>query len=175
MFSRRAALVATALLLAGLTGCAGTPAATPTPTPTGFASEEEAFAAAEETYRAYVDELNAYHAGDEDADPLRFLSGELREREAEINRQSEEAGLRIEGDLKIASIEHVQASLVARAASVRLDVCSDASEWRLINTDGEDVSVEGVPKRYLLHVEMTTINVDELVIVASVPEGEGSC
>jgi len=41
-----------------LAGCTPTPAPTPTPT-AAFTSEEEAFAAAEETYRAYTDALNA--------------------------------------------------------------------------------------------------------------------
>lgn len=43
-----------ALVLAA--GCTPTPE--PTPTPTGFANDAEAFRAAEETYRAYVDALN---------------------------------------------------------------------------------------------------------------------
>ncbi|MFS0894031.1 hypothetical protein [Microbacterium sp. 179-I 3D3 NHS] len=40
-----------------VSACSPTPQPTPTPTP-AFASEEEAFAAAEETYRAYIDALN---------------------------------------------------------------------------------------------------------------------
>ncbi len=43
-----------ALVLAA--GCTPTPE--PTPTPTGFANDAEAFRAAEETYRAYVDAFN---------------------------------------------------------------------------------------------------------------------
>lgn len=41
----------------GIAGCT-TPSPEPTPTPTGFGSEAEAFAAAEATYRAYIDALN---------------------------------------------------------------------------------------------------------------------
>jgi hypothetical protein len=50
-------LAAAALLLVG---CAPQPDATPTPSATAlpFATDEEAFAAAEATYRAYVDALN---------------------------------------------------------------------------------------------------------------------
>ncbi len=44
------------------TGCAPDPTATPAPT--GFSSEEEAFAAAEATYRAYVDALNQVDLSD---------------------------------------------------------------------------------------------------------------
>lgn len=49
-----------------VSGCTPTPE--PTPTPTGFANEEEAFRAAEETYRAYVDALNEVDL----ADPATF-------------------------------------------------------------------------------------------------------
>ncbi len=45
----------TALVLAAVTLSACAPTPTPSPTPTAaFASEEEAFAAAEEVYRAYI-------------------------------------------------------------------------------------------------------------------------
>ncbi|MCR2785840.1 MULTISPECIES: hypothetical protein [unclassified Microbacterium] len=60
MMSRRAVGAVTAALLLLLavstTGCVPEPE--PSPTPAGFATEEEAFAAAEETYRAYVDAVN---------------------------------------------------------------------------------------------------------------------
>src|SRR5690606_38234156 len=46
------------VLSALLVGCSPEPDPTPTPT-AAFASEEEAFAAAEETYRAYIDAFNA--------------------------------------------------------------------------------------------------------------------
>ena len=64
---RSAGVLAGALLVLVLaSGCTPTPV--PTPTPTGFASEEEAFRAAEETYRAYVDALNQVDL----ADPATF-------------------------------------------------------------------------------------------------------
>ena len=59
------AVLATLGLLSLLAGCTPTPAPTPTPT-AAFASEEEAFAAAEETYRAYNDALNSVDPADPD-------------------------------------------------------------------------------------------------------------
>lgn len=56
------ALAAVALTIALATACAPEPA--PAPSSTGFASEEEAFAAAEATYRAYVDALNEVDLSD---------------------------------------------------------------------------------------------------------------
>jgi len=58
--------VAAVLLVLGLTACIPEPEPTPTPTATGFASEAEAFAAAEETYRAYVEALNQVDLSDPD-------------------------------------------------------------------------------------------------------------
>src|SRR5215207_2167659 len=63
MIRRVAALVvAVAVVSATATGCQPEPG----PSPSGplFASEEEAFAAAEETYRAYVDALNQVDLSD---------------------------------------------------------------------------------------------------------------
>src|SRR5688500_5990965 len=59
---RSVALAAPALVTGLLAGCAGDPE--PAETTHGFASEEEAFAAAEETYRAYVDALNQVDLSD---------------------------------------------------------------------------------------------------------------
>ncbi len=57
-----AAAAALALAAVAVTGCS-TPAGAPKPTP-AFSSEAEAFAAAEATYRAYVDALNAVDLSD---------------------------------------------------------------------------------------------------------------
>lgn len=60
MIGSRAVMASIAAgMLIGLVACAPVPEAEPSSTPTPvFASEEEAFAAAEEVYRAYVDALN---------------------------------------------------------------------------------------------------------------------
>ena len=63
MISRVAAVsLALALVLGMATGCQPEPE--PSPTGPVFANEEEAFAAAEETYRAYVDALNQVDLSD---------------------------------------------------------------------------------------------------------------
>ncbi|WP_235562488.1 hypothetical protein [Microbacterium sp. Root1433D1] len=60
---RRSGALMMVSIVVMLAGCAPTPEPTPTPT-AAFASEEEAFAAAEETYRAYTDALNAVDLDD---------------------------------------------------------------------------------------------------------------
>ncbi|MCT1476913.1 hypothetical protein [Microbacterium sp. p3-SID336] len=64
-----ACIAAALFALLGLTGCSPAPQPTPSPTPTPlFASEDEAFAAAETTYREYNDALNQV----DPADPKTF-------------------------------------------------------------------------------------------------------
>ncbi len=57
------ALALVAMVAPVVAGCAPDPAPAPT-TAVSFSSEEEAFAAAEETYRAYVDALNQVDLSD---------------------------------------------------------------------------------------------------------------
>ena len=76
--SRRFVALAALTLVTGLlAGCVGDPG--PVETTPGFASEEEAFAAAEETYRAYVDALNQVDLSDpETFEPVfAWTTGEL--------------------------------------------------------------------------------------------------
>lgn len=167
MLFRRAALVATALLLAGLTGCAGAPEATPTPTPTGFASEEEAFAAAEETYRAYNHAVNAYNAGDTAVDPLDFLAGGVRTTDADIRRQAEDAGLRFQGETRIKDLEHLKAATSAGLTEVVLNVCIDDTDLKLINADGKDVTLPDAPKVYMLDITLSGRDEKTMKIVES--------
>ncbi len=91
MLRRVAAVtVALAMVVPLATGCQPDPA--PSPTGPAFATEEEAFAAAEETYRAYVDALNqvdlsdpetfeavyAWTTGDANASERKTLSSNAR-------------------------------------------------------------------------------------------------
>ncbi len=62
MIRRAAAALVLALALGMTTACQPEPA--PSPSAPVFANEEEAFAAAEETYRAYVDALNQVDLSD---------------------------------------------------------------------------------------------------------------
>ena len=62
MIRRAAAAIVLALALGLTTACQPEPS--PSPSAPAFANEEEAFAAAEETYRAYVDALNQVDLSD---------------------------------------------------------------------------------------------------------------
>lgn len=134
------AAMMTGLAAAMLAGCAPQPQPTFTPpaspTATGFASDEEAFAAAEATYRAYVDAGNAERRGDRDADPGQYLSGALLKAERGSSAELDELGVRLEGDIRLHSFT------VRSASTSRLDavVCIDVSGTRVIDEDGSDVT-----------------------------------
>lgn len=129
------------LLLAGatLTGCS--PAPEPTPTPTAaFTSEEEAFAAAEETYRAYNDAGNARRAGDGSPDPQDFLVGAALEGDIDAGNALKEKGLTVTGDVRVESFNGTKATLSGDTAKVVAVVCLDATNARVIDAAGRDVT-----------------------------------
>ncbi|QTV80967.1 hypothetical protein [Microbacterium sp. NIBRBAC000506063] len=82
----------------------------PTPTPL-FSSEEEAFAAAEEVYRAYIDAMNDSRAGEEDINPNIFLTGVALELDREARATAESMGVRLVGERVVDSIVPVEAVL----------------------------------------------------------------
>lgn len=132
-----AAVVALAMVVGVTTGCRPEPA--PTPTGPVFASEEEAFAAAEETYRAYVDALNQRRADEASSpDPQSFLTGKALEVDIDTQRQLDQSDLTITGRTSVTSVDPVSSQ--PGAGSVHLDVCLDSSGTRVLNGAGEDVT-----------------------------------
>ncbi len=169
MIARRtAALLAATVLAAALSACAPTASPTPSPTATGFASEEEAFAAAETTYRAYVDESNRLLAGDEGAAPLRFLQGQALSDEEEVQQLLSESGRRLAGKFAIKSF----AAESWTSTQVQAFVCLDLSEVELKSPDGADLSPEGRALENLLEVRIS--GAGEPKIISSVLRSE-SC
>ena len=176
MVLRRAALSLVAVLLFTLTACApaSTPAATPTATPIGITSEEEAYVAAEATYRDYVSALNAYYAGDNPAyDPAEFLSGAPLDEERQVLEGLVARSLRVEGSVEVASVDRSEATRVADAWSVLLLVCLDYSGTRILDAEDKDVT----PQRQEvlpLTIELATQDQD-FVVVDSVVREEAKC
>lgn len=136
---RRTAVAATtvALLITLATGCATAVEPTPSPTATGFATEEEAFAAAEATYRAYVDAGNRERAGeDSDTLPSEYLMGEALAAEHESISTFAGAGVRLEGDITVASIQRLSSD----RWSATIGVCIDTTATRVVDLQGADVT-----------------------------------
>ncbi|KAA9087146.1 hypothetical protein [Microbacterium radiodurans] len=134
---------ATVLLAAALSSsaCAGpspapaTPSGSPTP-----ASDEEAFRAAEATYRAYVDALNAVDLADPTTfEPVFALLSEdaLRQTSDSLNRMRDE-GWSVSGLSIVTSTTDTRVS----EQGAEIAVCVDVSEVLISDADGSAVETE---------------------------------
>lgn len=130
--------IALGALLAGCTP----PAVDPSPTPTGFASEEEAFAAAEATYRAYVDALNEVDL----ADPATFEPVyALLEGDALASSKKELTGLHADSLTKTGPtllVAITSADFDPDSGELIADVCLDVSQVDVRTEDDTSVVPE---------------------------------
>lgn len=108
-----------------------------------FASEEEAFAAAEEVYRAYIDSVNAEHGGDDSVASYDFLTGAILESELQNRRELEASGVHIEGDTVILSFVGDEAKVDPVSTTVTGIACLNIAAARVVDADGNDVTVAG--------------------------------
>ncbi len=168
MITRRAAAVALAAsVLFGASACTS---AEPDPTATPpFASEAEAFAAAEATYRAYVDALNDRRA-DGTSEPTDYLIGDALESDLDASRQLAAAGLTIVGETVVAAFAPKSYS---RTDGVAASVCLDSSHTHVTDDQGNDVTPPDRDERSLLAVTFVVIG-DHMAITSSTLE-DTSC
>ncbi|WP_296196834.1 hypothetical protein [uncultured Microbacterium sp.] len=150
----RFALVALALCFGAtlMSGCfGGAPLPTPSPTPTGFASDEEAYAAAEKTFDDYVRAENLRREGRVGPDPMSFLSGAAADDYTAAQADAEAKGLTPVGSGKVTAFEGMSTaggSLVARA-------CYDQSRVRAVDASGADVTSAERPDQVALELEFS--------------------
>lgn len=154
MTSRATLPAATALLLVTLlSGCAPAPAPTPTATP-AFSTEAEAFAAAEETYRSYVEALNARRADPTAPNPQSYLVGEALELDIETQQKLDQAGLTLVGRTTVSSVTGIEAS--EDLSELAVSVCLDSTGTRVLDESGADVSPPDRENNTGLRVSMNT-------------------
>lgn len=159
-------LAVLALAAASLSACSPDTAPTPEPT-TAFASEEEAFAAAEEVYRAYNDASNS---GSKTTD---YLSGSALQSDLDTKRYLDENDLSLSGDSEVVSFSGVDAQLDG-ISKIHAQVCLDVSASRVIDETGADVTPADRESRWLLDVTMSGAADDLTISTSSVAEGS-SC
>lgn len=137
MRNRALAVIGTAVLLA-LSGCTTPEPATPTPT-AAFSSEEEAFAAAEETYRAYVDALNQVDLSDPETfeGVYEWTTGEANAGARKTFTQMHADGWVVDGPTVIDLVE--PSTEQAEDESVSLDICLNVRQVTLVDEHGESV------------------------------------
>jgi hypothetical protein len=128
-----AAAVALALAVL-LSGC--TPPPQPEPTP-AFSSEAEAFAAAEATYRAYVDALNDVDLSDPETfeEVYAWTTGDANAAIRKSFSEMHADGLTVTGTTLATVVEPLQAG-GAGVESVELAVCLDVSGVSLVDATG---------------------------------------
>lgn len=137
MLARFVAATAAVALAVGLTACQPEPQ--PSASGPVFASEEEAFAAAEETYRAYVDALNQVDLSDPETFEAVYAwtTGELNATDREGLTGYHADGVTVSGASKIQRAE--LASWDEDGASVSLAVCLDVSAVSVVDAQGRSL------------------------------------
>lgn len=129
-----AALAALALLLA-VTGCSAEPEPEPTPTTLVFETDEEAYAAAEAVYRAYLIETNKVDYADPGAYSLvePYLTGSYAKSERKSMSAAYADGITKKGDFVPLWVRGVERT---DNGDVVLIVCDDLSTVARFNADG---------------------------------------
>jgi hypothetical protein len=148
---RRVALLAAAVAVCALPGCAAAPAPSPTPAPS-FTSDEQAFAAAEATYRAYVDALNHVDL----ADPATFepvyalTTGELNVSDRKNFSKWHSDQLTIVGDASVLSVS------LSKNGTDRILACYDVTAVDVLDADGASIVSANRPNIQALLITMSS-------------------
>ena len=140
-----------------LAACTPTPEPTPTPTAL-FASDEEAYAAAEETYRAYNDAINAQRSGDITQDPQDFLIGAALEADIDGRRELAASGLNVEGDVRVVAFTPIESAVTKDRRHVGAFVCLDLSKTQVLLDNGDRADLPDRPPVIAQEVEMSWID-----------------
>ncbi|WP_091037204.1 hypothetical protein [Microbacterium oxydans] len=160
-FARVAALTSALLLLAG---CTPEPLPSPTPTP-AFASEDEAFAAAEATYREYTDASNATDLRDARSfEPLYgWLRGEALSAAKDNYSDFYANGMSRTGETTFDSFSPV--SYDGEIVTARL--CLDVSDVELLDAYGVSAVPADRPPRQSLEVQFTRAMTSSALAISS--------
>lgn len=137
--TRFASVAAGLALVAGvLVGC--TPTETIAPGAPTFATEEEAFAAAEAVYRTYTEATNSVRAGDASADPFVYVVGNAYELDLRAAQDVIDLGVRLKGHAEVIRLVPQSADLVNSPQTMVAVMCMDWSGVRVIDADGVDIT-----------------------------------
>lgn len=131
----RLAIVALAVTATLLSGCSGQPA--PEATTPAFTSDAQAFAAAEQTYRNYVDALNHVDL----SDPKTFeavyawTTGNLNAEDRKVFSRMHADGWVVSGD-SVVTVAQPRAAEGQITSTVELAVCVNVSAVALVDSSG---------------------------------------
>jgi hypothetical protein len=134
MLRRIAVILALATVVGLSAGCQPEPA--PAPTAPVFASEDAAFAAAEETYRAYVDALNQVDLSDPETFEAVYAwtTGDFNADERKTLSTMHANDWTLSGSSVVSRVDYLDMN--DQFAKVALGSCVDVSSIRLLDADG---------------------------------------
>ena len=157
-----------ALAAGCLVGC--TPGPEPTPTPTSaFASEEEAFAAAEEVYRVYLEESDSA-----DGDAEQYLAGPALEEYLDGVDYLRSNDLHLAGETVVAEFDGVSADIESDIATIETRACIDISASHVLNAQDENVTPADRGDHWTLTLTFKG-DTESLILSSSVAEEVASC
>lgn len=165
-----ALITLTALMTTG--GCSASPEPKPTPTSL-FASEEEAFAAAEEVYREYIAAFNEVNL----QDPATFEApAEYTDGRYEAGERKDLSELHAEGYVRSGDIVIVRITpeRVDEDGAIYLRTCNDVSATALTDATGVLVTPEDRPAAFAIELRFE-IRDGELLLVDSETVEDSSC
>ncbi|WP_292828984.1 hypothetical protein [Microbacterium sp.] len=156
MISRVAAVAVALVLVVGMTtGCQPEPA----PSPSGpiFANEDEAFAAAEQTYRAYVDALNQVDLSDPETFEAVYAwtTGDANAEARKLFSQMHADSWVVRGE-SLPTIVNPRVWGGPTQSQMEVSVCLDVSRVELLNEAGESVVSPDRPDVQSMLVNMFT-------------------
>lgn len=167
-------IIALALTSALVVGCS--PAPEPTPTPTAaFASEEEAFAAAEETFKKYNQALNGIDPADPATfeDLYRLSSGGVEKADRENFSKMHAEGWTITGESQVTSFAGISSRHPYN--EVTAEVCLDVSEVQITDATGESAVDPARPDIYPLKVTFRAADDSLLLVDSAIRDEDVSC
>ena len=149
------AALAFVLAAGAISGCSPQPEPEDPPQ---FASEEEAFAAAEETYRAYVDALNQVDLSDPETfeDVYAWTTAEANANERKTLSKMHADGWIVTGETAVEDFVGKSASL--DPIEVVGTVCSNVSDIEVTDSAGASVVPDTRPDVYTLEVVFAESN-----------------
>ncbi|MBW9120676.1 hypothetical protein JNB63_11265 [Microbacterium trichothecenolyticum] len=138
MRTRVTAAALSGLLALALAGCT-TPEPEPTPT-SAFSSEDEAFAAAEETYRAYVDALNQVDLSDPETFEAVYswTTGEANAEARKTFAQMHADGWTVSG-ISVVNLVEPSSGSDAESNAIGLAICLDVADVTLVDAEGSSM------------------------------------
>lgn len=167
---RAAALLAVAAV--ALSACGS--AAEPTPTPTAaFASEEEAFAAAEETYRAYIAAYNEVDYRDPNTFTAldEFTDGEYAANDREGLSQMHAEGNVRDGETEVVWFE----GLRTEQDIIEARACNDVSQVIIVDSSGASIVSPERPPRSAVNLVFSISPSSEVFLIESQGVEDAEC